>query len=338
MRMLQAMNASTLFAGDLTGTCDAARKAWRLPPDEPAAWTAGLIVDRPSKKFARARRLGTGLLTHHQYAARVRCRRTANEVEEVARRLRCALLPLPETSTVHCSVVHEVAEAYRRLHLLPTSPPPNVRFYSAALGRTYELSEDSAADAILAQALDTIDFPAVIEAAYRDGARLFVEMGPGASCSRMIGAVLGDRPHRARSICAPGTDGTPALLRVLGMLIAERVGVDLTPLYGAKPHAEVPSEERTIAIPIGGEPFVVPLASGGRKPPDSMSYYRKHEESGGLRPPLASLLAESVATCEAHGHAHAAFLRYTDSVRQTVIDSLAFQTSLLESLQNGSAD
>ena len=152
----------------------------------------------------------------------------------------------------------------------------------------------------------------------------------------MIDAVLGDRPHRARSVCTPGADGTPALLRLLGMLIAERVGVDLTPLYGAKPHAEVPSEERTIAIPIGGEPFVVPLASGGREPPDSMSYYRRHEESGGLRPPLASLLAESVATCEAHGHAHAAFLRYTDSVRQTVIDGLAFQTSLLESLQNGS--
>ena len=45
------------------------------------------------------------------------------------------------------------------------------RFYSAALGRAYELTEDSAADAILAQALDTVDFPAVIEAAYRDGVR-----------------------------------------------------------------------------------------------------------------------------------------------------------------------
>ena len=121
------------------------------------------------------------------------------------------------------------------------------------------------------------------------------------------------------------------------MLIAERVDVDLAPLYGeAKPVAEVSSDERTIAIPIGGEPFVVPLASGGRKPSDSASSQRQHAESGGLRPPLASLLAESVATRKAHGQAHAAFLRYTDSVRRTVIDNIAFQTSLLESLLSSS--
>ena len=62
------------------------------------------------------------------------------DVAEVGRRLRCTLLPLPETSTVHCPVAREVAEAYRRLHLLPTTPPPNVRFYSTALGRPYELT------------------------------------------------------------------------------------------------------------------------------------------------------------------------------------------------------
>ena len=135
----------------------------------------------------------------------------------------------------------------------------------------------------------------------------------------------------------PGADGAAALLRLLGMLIAERVDVDLAPLYGeAKPVAEVSSDERTIAIPIGGEPFVVPLASGGRKPSDSASSQRQHAESGGLRPPLASLLAESVATREADGQAHAAFLRYTDSVRRTVIDNIAFQTSLLESLLSSS--
>ena len=202
--MLQAMNASTLFAGDLTGTCDAARKAWGLPPDVPVEWTAGLIVDRPVDKV-RAALVGIEraylLIINTPCECVIGGRRA--EVVEVARRLGSTLLPLPETSTAHCSVAHEVADPYRRLHLLPTTPPSNVRFYSTALGRPYELSEDNAADAILAQALDTIDFPAVIEAAYRDGVRLFVEMGPGASCLRMIDVILGDRPHRARLVCAP---------------------------------------------------------------------------------------------------------------------------------------
>ncbi len=208
--MLRAMNESTLFAGDLTGRCDAARKAWKLPPEAPVEWTAGLVVDRAVEEV-RAALVGVEraylLIVNTPRECVVGGDRAA--VEEVGRRLGRAPLPLPETSTVHCPVAREVAGAYRRLHLLPTTPPPNVRFHSAALGRAYELTEDSAADAILAQALDTVDFPAVIEAAYRDGVRLFLEMGPGASCTRLIGAVLGDRPHRARSVCAPARTAFP---------------------------------------------------------------------------------------------------------------------------------
>src|SRR5262249_45693173 len=43
--MLRAMNASPLFVRDLTGPCDAARKAWRPPPEEAVDWVTG-IVDR----------------------------------------------------------------------------------------------------------------------------------------------------------------------------------------------------------------------------------------------------------------------------------------------------
>ena len=124
-RMLQAMNASTLFAGDLTGSCDAAGKAWRLPAGEPVAWTAGLVVDRSIDDVRAAL---TGL--QRAYLLIINTPRECviggrrNEVEEVARRLRCSLLPLPETSTVHCPVVHEVAESYRRLHLLPDCAAP----------------------------------------------------------------------------------------------------------------------------------------------------------------------------------------------------------------------
>ena len=218
----------------------------------------------------------------------------------------------------------------------PPHRPCTCAFYSAALGHAYEVTEDNAADAILAQALDAIDFPAVIEAAYRDGVRLFVEMGPGASCTRMIGAILGDRPHRARSVCAPGADGVSAVLRLLGMVIAERVAVDLRPIYGREPavNAEEIAPGRALVIPIGGEPFAPPAvprkASAFRHPLPAPAAPVEATE-------MAPLLAATVDTREAHGQAHAAFLRYTDSVRRTVVDGFAFQASLLESLLNGAA-
>ncbi len=177
--MLQAMHASSLFATDLAGPCDAARRAWRLPPQTPVDWVTG-VVDRPP---AAVRGACAGqpqaylLIINTPRECVLGGRREA--VNAVVERLGCKFLSLPETSTVHCPVVREVAEAYRDLHRLPTSMPPGVRFYSTALARSFELNPDSAAESILAQALDTVDFPAVIESAYRDGVRIFLEMGPG---------------------------------------------------------------------------------------------------------------------------------------------------------------
>ena len=76
--------------------------------------------------------------------------------------LGCSFFPLSGVTTVHCEVAREVAEPYRDLHLFPTNPPPGVTFYSGAKGGPFEVTRESAADAILAQALDGINYPAVI--------------------------------------------------------------------------------------------------------------------------------------------------------------------------------
>ena len=96
--------------------------------------------------------------------------------------------------------------------------------------------------------------------AYNDGVRIFLEMGPGASCSRMIGQILEDRPHLARSPAHPGQDGEGALLRLLASLVAERVPVDLSPLFAAPPAAVATgSTAAMVTVSCGGRPFAPPL-------------------------------------------------------------------------------
>ncbi|MCA9698304.1 MAG: hypothetical protein KC431_12320, partial [Myxococcales bacterium] len=56
---------------------------------------------------------------------------------------------------------------------------------------------DAVADALTGQAMGVVDFPALIEQAYADGVRVFLEHGPLSGCSKWIGATLGDRPHLA---------------------------------------------------------------------------------------------------------------------------------------------
>ncbi|HTN03373.1 MAG TPA: hypothetical protein VL132_15905, partial [Planctomycetaceae bacterium] len=178
------------------------------------------------------------------------------QVDELIRRLGATFVPLATPSTVHCPVLRQVEPAYRELHRMRTTPPAGVRFYSTAWGRAYELNHESAAEAIVAQAVDTIDFPAVIRQAHADGVRQFMEIGPGASCTRMIEAILPETPVWSGAVCPATSDPLGVFLNVLGQLMVEGVPVDLSPLYG--PRALKPSVTRTIRTPVGGAPYEAP--------------------------------------------------------------------------------
>jgi acyl transferase domain-containing protein/3-hydroxymyristoyl/3-hydroxydecanoyl-(acyl carrier protein) dehydratase len=359
--MLQRMTRSSLFVRDLTGSAEAARAAWKLPAEESVDWLTGIVERPPEAVRAALAGLERAYLQIINTPAECVVGGQRSAVQELVRRLGCTLVPVPETTTMHCDVVRSVAEAYRDLHRMPASPPRGVRFYSAARGQSYDVDPESAAEAILAQALDTIDFPGVIESAYRDGVRVFVEAGPGASCSRMISAILGDRPHRARSACVPGADGPGSVLRVLGMLISERVPVDLEALYGENTARErEPAPERVVRIPVGGEPFgerggVSPVAEVvrlQRQAPPLKSHpvaevvrlqlqappLKSHDFSYGPTPPPRSPLfstdqiEQTIDVEIARNQAHAAWLRLAGAVQSSLMGCLAFQGELLERL------
>ncbi|MBV8559117.1 MAG: acyltransferase domain-containing protein, partial [Planctomycetaceae bacterium] len=268
--ILRRMAASPLFRTELAGPCEAARRAWGLAEGEPVDWLAG-IVPCPAAQV-RAALAGRSrvylLIVNTPGEVVVGGRR--DEVRRLVRDVGGRFLPLPLVSTVHCEVARQVEEAYRALHLLETTPPPGVRFYSGATARAYVPDRDSAADAIVAQAVHGFDFPAVIERAYADGVRAFVEVGPGASCTRMISAILGDRPHLAHPASVAGQDALATVLDLLGHLIAARVPVDLAPLYGRETtvtaHLPEPPEppRRLLRVPVGGRPFANPPWPPGR--------------------------------------------------------------------------
>jgi 3-hydroxymyristoyl/3-hydroxydecanoyl-(acyl carrier protein) dehydratase len=325
-RMLQAMNESTLFVSDLTGACDAARAAWDLPPGAVVDWQTGIVERTPAEVRAALQGLQRVYLQIINTPRECVIGGQRSAVAELVRRLGTSLVPVPETTTMHCAVVGVVADAYRELHRLPTTPPPGVRFYSTGLGCAYELSADATADAILRQAEETVDFPAVIESAYRDGVRLFLEMGPGASCSRMIGAILGDAPHRARSACAPGVDGLSALWRTLAMLIAERVPVDLAAVFGTQEPAAPEPASRPVVVPVGGGTFEVPFSDASQK-----RFCEERFCEASLNN-LTSQIGATAVVQEACAQAHSAYFRLDGALQRTFAHTLAFQGQLFEAL------
>ncbi len=330
-QMLQRMAATDLFSTQLAGPCRAARSAWQVPADQPFAWTVA-VVDRAAEAVRPA--------VARQPRARLLIVNTPDEcviggdrgpIQAVIAELGCNAFFLDGVVTVHCDAAEPVRRAYRDLHLFPTSAPSGIRFYSCAAGRVYALNAESAADAILAQALHGFDFTATVEQAYADGLRIFLEMGPQASCTRMIGRILADRPHLAVSASVRGEDEALTVLKLLGNLWTHRVPLSLNFLYGpGDPAADAAAPAvfaRTVTVALGG-PAPQPPAPPAAAPPPAPAADPPHpagRDTGDFHDLLSSVATAADATAEAHRR----FLDFADQAQQGYARAFDLQTRLL---------
>ncbi len=362
--MLNRMRRTNLFTTELAGPCNAARTVWNLADDQPVAWRVA-VVNRAAEtvrgvvnKWPTARLLIVNTPDECVIAGR------QPHVEAVIRDLGCEAFFLDGVVTVHCDAVRPVADVYKELHVFPTAPPPGIRFYSCALGRAYQPTSESAAQSILQQALHGFDFPATIAQAYADGVRVFLELGPGSSCARMIRRILQDRPHLALSVSMRGEDEYAALIKALGAMLGERIPVRLGFLYGEDSYplpriaspAGTPAEH--ITLPVGGKSLAsrhrhqfaqtesaAPAAAEipveqSPSDPELRTPTRKLAAHASLDPatavpdpslrPLSDLVQSFQTNIAATVASHDAFLQFSREITQSFAETSKLQAQLLE--------
>ena len=351
--MLDRLRRSSLFARDLAGKPEVLRKVWKLAQGQPVEWIAG-VVDRSADSvraaIGRHKRVYV-LIVNSADECVIGGDRAA--VEAIVAALGCHWFALQGVSTVHCELARPVRKAYRELHRFDTTAPADVEFYSCGWGRAYVPDRETAAGAIEAQALDTIDFPRVIRAAYAAGVQTFVEIGPGNSCSRMIAKILKDRPHFARSLAIGGQDAVTHFLRTTGQLYAENVPVNLDVLYGGEDAIELRSgvdsiaPGRSVRVSITGASFSVPAL-----PPalDGTATFAEPPAPGRadasvsapaifpLRLPEGipagnfydAVLGKSLDAERATLEAHEAYLRFSQGIAETLAQAVQAQVGLLD--------
>ncbi len=157
----------------------------------------------------------------------------APAVQLLVDKLACEAFNLEGVPTVHCPLMHPVAQSYHQLHELPTQAPLGVKFYNAYRCQAYVPDSQSAATSITENAQHGFSFPDVVRASYRDGVRKFLEIGPGGSCARMIRSVLTGDPFWTRSLSLPKESGGEVLdlLKLLASAHVHGIEVRLDPLY-----------------------------------------------------------------------------------------------------------
>ncbi len=359
--MLRRIDRTTLFTLDLAGPCDAARAVWGVPGSEAVDWVMG-VVDRPADEvrdalaaFDRAYLL----IVNTDDECVIGGDRV--QVGDAVAVLGSAFLPLEGVTTVHCDVVEPVRNAYHALHVFDdAAAPEDIRFYSCAWGRAYDVTSTSGADSIVENALHGFDFPRVVRQAWQDGVRVFVEMGPGSSATRMIGRILHDVPHRAAAVCFPGREPLEALLCALGRLAVEGAPLDLAPLYAEEERPGEGPEEvagpQAVVVHGGGAPLHVPPPPSAPhvappppppetapEPAPASALPESPTEplpavpitSAPISAPTIALVGEDpvvaglARAAEARGRAHDGFLRLSDALTRTMTANLHTQTALI---------
>jgi len=157
-------------------------------------------------------------------------------IESVVQRLQAAGIeatPLAVGAAFHSPFV---APAQARLaEFIGTLPlkTPSFPVYSNTTARPHESAPERIRSALAEHLGSPVEFVAEIEAMYRDGARIFVGVGPKNVQLTLIDQILGERAHRAVRF-DDNEGGLKGLLSGLATLLAEGARLNLAPLYESR--------------------------------------------------------------------------------------------------------
>ena len=127
-----------------------------------------------------------------------------------------------------------VAGAQQRLAALLAEEPvasPRIPVYSNTTGDAHGQQPEEIAQRLSEHLIRPVEFVREIEAMYRDGARLFVEVGPRSVLTGLVPQILGEREHVAVAVERSGRPGLASLAHALAALAAEGVDVQLDRMF-----------------------------------------------------------------------------------------------------------
>ncbi len=220
--LFSEIDESGLYTRELAGELNSVRRAWGATGAvDWATWRLLAPVEAVRAALEPEARAHLAIIHSSEDCLIVgdaaACERVVSRAGGAGRRVEPGM-------AIHCPEVEPFVARWRAIHRRAVRAPEGVRFYSGATGTHYALNDDSVADALTRQALGTVDYPRVIDRAWRDGARVFLEHGPRGLCSKWIGSILNDREHVAIAWDTPGRSSARRALEVAAELLA--AGVD----------------------------------------------------------------------------------------------------------------
>ncbi|OEU78371.1 MAG: hypothetical protein BA865_04125, partial [Desulfobacterales bacterium S5133MH4] len=174
---------------------------------------------------------------------------------------------IPVACAFHSPIASGACERLRKAIFDIKLDVPYLDVYSNTTARPYPAEPKAIAEQLVQHLVSRVEFIREIEAMYEDGARIFVEVGPGRVLSGLIDRILSDRPHLTVISNQSGRSGLVQLHHCLGQLAAHCVPMKMDRLYEGRSSRQIDLK----ALDRGAcEPALSPttwFVNGGRSKP-----------------------------------------------------------------------
>ncbi|SDF78987.1 PfaB family protein [Mucilaginibacter pineti] len=238
--LLAEIEASDLYTKALGVDFAAVRTHWNLAENEPVNWESwraiATVAEVEALLATETRAYLTIVNTDTDCVFGGDAEACARIIDKIGKH---RVMQLHHDIAVHCEVVNPYEAEWRRLHTRNSKPIKGIAFYSNYLNDIYETTTENVADALTGQAVKPIHFPRIIEKAWANGVRIFIEHGPRNSLSAAISTILQGKDHVCVSFDRAGKNSLLQAAKVAAQLWAYGVAVDLScfkpgPIHNAK--------------------------------------------------------------------------------------------------------
>ncbi|MGL5668566.1 MAG: PfaB family protein, partial [Shewanella sp.] len=256
--LINATQNSTIFNQEISGPLLAVRRDWQLSEDAPLVWNSFLVRASRGEINALLADFQLVYLAIEQGDTCILAGCEASCLQLLARLNKRGIASNKVTAmhTPPSQSQHSAIQGFYTLGLKANACETQVRFISAAQQSAVNIDSQSIAKSIADTFCAPLNFTALINTAYHQGARLFVEMGADRQTSTLIdkigrqlelgadGTQIQGQPILAMACNAKGSDTITSLLKCLAQLISHRVPLSLAPLM---PQSADKATAKTIA-------------------------------------------------------------------------------------------
>ncbi len=248
--MSQILNSNPVFNTRLAGPMETVREAWSLRADVPddQLWAGYTVMATPEQVQQALLNEDKVFLLLINTAQEVVIAGEPQACKRVVAGLGCEYFIAPMSDVIHNPLVRADFAALTDLHRMPVNKVSGAKLFSAVGYKPVAIDSEGIARNIAEMYCNSVDFPRLVNTAYDDGSRIFVELGPRDSCSKYVTSALQGREHLAVAINRKGSDDKTSLIRLLARLASHQVAVDLSVLY--QTHRKVEPQKKGLVIPI----------------------------------------------------------------------------------------